>query len=101
MLVLLVVDGCILCHKRGKVQNFLLKVYLAEYIFATITRKRNIVSLPTLNWGEEGLVIARREEEGAVLSRVAIYSVSGRSRVGAGSVATRRDLRLFGAVTGI
>jgi len=56
------------------------------------------VTVPTLNWGK-GLVIARREEEGAVLSRVAIYSVSGGSRVGAGLVATRRHPRLFGAVT--
>jgi len=36
----------------------------------------NIVTVPTLDWGK-GLVIARREEEGAVLLRVAIYSVSG------------------------
>jgi len=46
----------------------------------------------TLNWGK-GLVIARREEEGVVLLRVTIYSVSSGSWVGAGSVAIRRDLR--------
>jgi len=54
--------------------------------------------VPTLNWGK-GLVIIRRKEEGAVLYRVAIYLGSGGSRVGAESVATRRDPRLFGAVT--
>jgi len=60
----------------------------------------SIVTVPTSDWGK-GLVIARREEEGAVLLRVAMYSVSGGSRVGAGSVAIRRDPRLFGAVTSI